>query len=94
MLFRIFLIFIVLLLFSCAPKEKIVYKYKYIKPHVSVPSKPEMDNVVWTKVGSLYCLDKENSKKLMINIYKLDSYINQLLLIIKNNYYVGDNDGN
>ena len=65
--------------YKCNTKTEFIYD----KPAVIIPEKPKMEDVKWVKIGDMYCVDKENSKKLMKNLYKLDSYIIELQTILK-----------
>jgi len=56
------------LIFSCTKKTQIVEKPVYIKPEIkNIPQRPQMEKVEWNKIGNLYCIDKENAKKLLKN---------------------------
>ena len=71
--------------FGCAEKKcnDVIIKPVYKCEVPPIPKKPEMVEVKWTKLGNYYCIDKQESKKLMINIYRLDSYSNQLKTILE-----------
>ena len=70
-------------LIGCSNKCNTKTEFIYDKPSIIIPEKHKMENVKWVKIGEMYCIDKENSKKLLKNLYKLDSYIIELQTILK-----------
>ncbi len=84
------IIFSSLFIISCSSKpqievkEIVIEKPVYIKLNIpELPKKPKLENVKWIKIGKYYCVDKNNAKKLLKNLYKLDNYARELEIVIE-----------
>lgn len=87
-----FIFIIVILLstiFSCSAKKEndksvVIKEPVYIKHEIkNIPERPVLDEVKWIKINEYYCVDKNNAKILLKNLYKLDNYARELEIIIK-----------
>jgi len=88
-----YFIFILIILFStifgCSAKKEnnkpvVIKEPVYIKHKIeNIPERPVLEEVKWIKINKYYCVDKNNAKILLKNLYKLDNYARELEIIIK-----------